>query len=236
MTAGDVDSATPPMTTAYLTVDDAPSDSLPAKVAALDARDVPALFFCEGRRLTEYPDHARAAVEAGYHLGNHAYSHEHASSLSPATFREEVAWTEALLDDVYEEAGTDRPVRTFRFPYGDDGSDDGAAHAAALQDILAEFDFVSPDTGRITYDWYATDHADRRDWYWTIEVQDWTAESPADLRERVASESVGERLDSDSADIVLFHDAGNSLAEFEAFVDALLDRGVEFGTPLDLVE
>jgi peptidoglycan/xylan/chitin deacetylase (PgdA/CDA1 family) len=104
------------MTTSYLTVDDAPTETLPEKLAILEDHDVPALFFCEGRRLAEYPDHARQAVEAGYHIGNHAYSHQHASELSVDELTEEVAETETLLEEVYADAGVTRPARLFRFP------------------------------------------------------------------------------------------------------------------------
>lgn len=215
------------MPPAYLTVDDAPSGTLPEKLAVLDDRDVPALFFCEGHRLEDHADHARQAVEAGHLLGNHAYSHPSASEISVEAFADELDRTEAAIDDVYETAGVDRPARVFRFPYGDKGGD----QAAALQEVLAEREFRPPDPDCIGYDWWA-DHAGDRDWFWTVDVEDYNVDTKAALEANVAD---ADRLDSESADILLFHDGGNSPELFEHYVDLLVDRGVTFGDPLELV-
>lgn len=214
--------------TAYLTIDDAPSADLPQKLEILREHGVPALFFCEGRRLADHAGHARQAVEAGYHLGNHAYSHSHASDLTVGGFREEVARTESLLEDVYDSASVERPARVFRFPYGDKGGD----RAERFQEVLDERGFVPPNSDGITYDWY-DEHADDRDWYWTVDVEDWTAETEADLREQF--EAVTDRLASESDDIILFHDAVNTPALFEAFVELLVEHDVELADPIDLV-
>lgn len=218
------------MTTSYLTVDDAPSETLPEKLAALESHDVPALFFCEGRRLAEYPEHARQAVEAGFHVGNHAYSHEHASELSADELREEIQRTESLIEDVYAEAGVERPARLFRYPYGDKGGE----QADRFQDVLEEFGFTPPDPARIAYDWYDEEQGDDRDWFWTVNVEDWEVDSRAELGEHVAA--VDDRFDHPSDDIVLFHDGGNTPSLFEDFLELLAERDVEFGEPLDLID
>ncbi|WP_435175915.1 polysaccharide deacetylase family protein [Halorussus sp. AFM4] len=215
--------------TVYLTVDDAPSADLPEKLDLLADREVPALFFCEGRRLADHPEHARRAVEAGFHLGNHAYSHTSAADLSVAAFRDEVERTESLIRDAYDRAGATRPAKLFRFPYGEKGGED----ADAFQRVLADRRFVPPDPDRLG-DRYADRHAGDRDWYWTVDLRDWEVDSPDELRDRV--DSAAERLDGESSTIVLFHDAGNSTELFEAFLDALDDQGVDFGDPLDLLD
>jgi len=218
------------MSTAYLTIDDAPSADLPATLEILRDADVPAVFFCEGRRLDEHPEHARSAVEAGFHLGNHADSHTHASELGVEAFREELDRTDALLEDVYEDAGVDRPAKLFRFPYGDEGGDD----AAAFQRVLADRGFVPPDPDAFTDDWYVDEQGDDLDWFWTVHFDDWNVETPAELRAEV--EDAADRLDGDSPDVVLFHDGGNDPALFEVLIESLRERGIEFGDPLDLVE
>ena len=216
------------MTTAYLTIDDAPSAELPEKLAVLEDRDVPALFFCEGRRLADYSEHARRAVEAGYHLGNHAYSHSHASDIDRETFADELERTDSVLEAVYGDAGVDRPAKLFRFPFGDKGGET----ADAFQRVLDREGFLGPDPDPLGGG-YAADYGDDRDWYWTVSVVDWRIDSRADLRERVDEEA--DRLEGSGADIIPFHDAGNAPALFEAFVDLLLERGVEFEDPLSLV-
>jgi peptidoglycan/xylan/chitin deacetylase (PgdA/CDA1 family) len=217
------------MTTSYLTVDDAPTETLPEKLAILEDHDVPALFFCEGRRLAEYPDHARQAVEAGYHIGNHAYSHQHASELSVDELTEEVAETETLLEEVYADAGVTRPARLFRFPYGDKGGE----RADRFQAVLEAEEFTPPDPSRIEYDWDGENRDGDRDWYWTVSVEDWEADSRAELSDHGGA--VDDLFDQPGDDVVLFHDGGNTPALFEAFLELLAERDVEFGDPLDLV-
>lgn len=221
------------MSVAYLTIDDGPSENLPEKLDILETYDVPALFFCEGRRLAEYPEHAGQAIESGFHLGNHTYSHRRASDLSVEAFRDELDRTESLLEDVYDRSSVSRPARTFRFPYGDKGDDEGNNQAEQFQQILEEYGFTPPDSAQITYDWYDEDHADDFDWFWTIDLEDWQVESEAELRARV--ESATDRFDHPSPDIVLFHDDGNTAELFEAFVELLLETGVEFAAPTDLL-
>ena len=60
-----------------------------------------------------------------------------------------------------------------------------------------------------------------------------TIDSRAKLHERFDDEA--DRLEAPGADVVPFHDAGNEPAPLEAFVDVVLERGVEFEDPLTLV-
>lgn len=212
------------MSHAVLTIDDAPSATLHEKLAVLERLDASALLFCEGRRLSEHADQARRALEAGHHLGNHTYSHTHASELTVPAFRREVDRTEALLDRVYERAGRERPARVFRFPYGDRGT---PRTAAAFQRVLARRGFRPPDVG-VTYDWWQADHADVHDWFWTVELGDWAVEGTAELRQRVLEVP---EFDDPSPDVVLFHDSGVGLRLLETLLEALRERGVRLAEP-----
>lgn len=206
--------------TLYLTVDDAPSATLDEKLDALAARDVPALLFCEGRRLDRHPEHATRAVRAGVHLGNHTWSHPHASDLCEAAFVRETERTERRIERVYDRAGVTRPAKLFRFPYGDDGGD----RAGDFRSVLRERGFTGPD--RIDRG------PTRADWSWTLDVADWETDDVSELRARFeAAVSDAERSD----EVVLFHDAGNSPALFEAFVGWLDDADRGLADPLDLL-
>ncbi|ELZ22253.1 polysaccharide deacetylase [Halosimplex carlsbadense 2-9-1] len=216
------------MTTAYLTVDDAPSATLPEKLAVLDDYGVTALFLCEGRRLADHADHARQAVEAGHLLGNHAYDHNHASDIAVEEFADEVDRTEAAIDEVYADAGVERPTKVFRFPFGDKGGD----RAAKFQTVLAERGFRPPNAELIDYDFWAEQAGDR-DWFWTVDVEDYNVDTKAGLAENVAE---ADRLDGDSNDILLFHDGGNAPEQFEHYLHLLDERGVTFGDPLELAD
>lgn len=208
---------------AHLTIDDAPSETLGAKLDALDAHDVPAVLFCEGRRLDDYPALAERAVEAGYHLGNHTYSHPYASDISVDAFEQELARTDRRIEAVYDRTSVDRPARLFRFPYGDDGGD----RSERFQRVLSEYGFTGPTRGD------TTEPSPRADWSWTLDVEDWRTDDVSELRARFET-TTGE---ADGADeIILFHDAGNSLKLFEAFVGWLDESDLDLADPLDLVQ
>lgn len=210
---------------ACLTIDDAPSASLGEKLDALDAHSVPAVLFCEGRRLERHPDLAERTVRAGVHLGNHTYSHPQASRLSAAAFEDEVARTEHLVEALYDRTGVERPARLFRFPYGDDGGE----RAAAFQGILRERGFTGPAGVAAT----GAGRARRVDWPWTVSVEDWTTDDVAEPRARF--EAALDRASRGERHVVLFHDAGNSPALFDAFVEWLAESDLALADPLELL-
>jgi peptidoglycan/xylan/chitin deacetylase (PgdA/CDA1 family) len=207
---------------AYLTIDDAPSETLDEKLDALAARNVPAVLFCEGRRLDGHAALAERAVEAGYHLGNHTYSHPYASDCSVEQFEAELARTEERIDAVYDSAGVSRPAKLFRFPYGDEGGD----RSAEFQRVLRERGFVGPNGALGT----EAGEPRRRDWSWTLDAEDWTTDDAAELRARFDASARA----ADGDEIVLFHDAGNDVSLFAAFVGWLADSDFELADPLDL--
>ena len=213
----------------YLTIDDAPTRTLSEKVDILKELSIPAVFFCEGRRLKEYPCEARYAIESGYHLGNHTYSHPYASNISPNEFEQEITRTESIIDSIYTKVPSKRPDQIFRFPYSDKGETD----ATTFQKILRKHGFTPPCRKDIMYDWYADYSGDDIDWYWTVDVKDWEVDSKQGIDEQL--EAAGSELDSSSSDIVLFHDYHNSPSLFRYFLNQLRDRGVQFASPLDLV-
>jgi len=214
---------------AYLTIDDAPSPDLRETLDLLAEYDVPALLFCEGRRLANHPGLAREAIEAGVHLGNHAYSHTHASLLLPSAFRDEVARTEAAIDAVYEAAGVERPARVFRFPYGDRGK----SRAHRYQHVLAEFGFEAPDPPTGGAEGRGHNWEPGRDWGWTLDLRDWNVDSPAELQAQIETRVDGRT--PASPDVVLFHDSGTDPELLETLLDAFESRNVEFEDPLDLL-
>ena len=64
-----------------LTFDDGPdARSTPALLDLLREANVPAAFFCVGRRVAEHPELAARIVREGHLLGNHSYSHSHATN------------------------------------------------------------------------------------------------------------------------------------------------------------
>jgi len=216
------------LTQGYLTIDDAPTDDLPSKLSVLNDLGISAVLFCEGRRMEEYPDHCVRAITTGIHLGNHTYSHHHASDISVDTFAREVGRTEELIEETYERSSVSRPAKLFRFPYGDKGGE----NAGEFQRVLREQGFRPPDPDLITYECY-DNHAEDSDWYWTVDVRDWEVNTREEFDEQIAS--MEKRLREPSPDIILFHDNHNSSEILEYCLTELRDVGVEFGPPTELL-
>lgn len=216
--------------TAYLTVDDAPSRRLSALLDTLEALGVPALLFCEGAKLERRPAAAVDAVERGFHLGNHSYSHPRFSEVDRSRARAELRRTDRLLDAVYERAGVERPTRAFRFPYGDHGADRSDDHAATLQDLLCDAGYDAPTFPGVAYDWWDEDVRGRADWFWSFDPREYRDDHDrADVVARIRDSG---RLASDSADVVLLHDHVETTDDVGAYVRALRDAGVRFAPPV----
>ncbi len=109
------------MKKAYLTIDDAPSVDFLKKVSYLRDRNIPALFFCIGENIEKRYSDMITAIRAGFHIGNHSYTHRHFSDLSIADAAKEINTTDQLIEALYTDAGRVRPGNYFRFPYFDTG-------------------------------------------------------------------------------------------------------------------
>lgn len=107
---------------AYLTIDDSPSTRMDDLVDWLEANNIPALFFCRGDRLEDNASSAIRALEKGFSLGNHAYSHQRSSQKDFAWIVEEIERTEKLLEDVHAVAQVEQKGKYFRFPQLDRGT------------------------------------------------------------------------------------------------------------------
>lgn len=97
-----------------LTFDDGPNDGYTERMLDLLARhEVRATFFVIGRYAREQASLVRRIREAGHVVGNHTWTHPQLLFRSPARTREELAATNAALEDILGEK-----IRYFRPPYG----------------------------------------------------------------------------------------------------------------------
>lgn len=216
-------------TTAYLTIDDAPSPRFAEVVDLLDDLDVPAVFFCEGQSLERRPDPVVDAIRRGFPVGNHAYSHPNFSAIGRSRARAEVRRTDRLIDALHDRAGVERATKAFRFPYGDHGVDRSRAHVDWLQDLLRAEGYDAPALPGIEYDWYDEDVRPRADWFWTVDLREYREDWDRD--DVLAAIRGSERLAGDSADIVLTHDHVETTDDLGAYVRALREAGVVFERP-----
>ena len=118
--------------TAYMTIDDSPTHDTDALTDFLVERNVPAVIFaigtaytdlhlqCEG--MEQLPDPIQRAIEKGFLIGNHTYTHRRSSELSFEEVVSEIEKTETLIDGLYRKAGKTRKHKLIRFPHIDRGA------------------------------------------------------------------------------------------------------------------
>lgn len=138
---------------AYLTIDDSPTKETDALVDWLVANDVPATFFCIGSAykdmhiecegIEQNPGPIQRAIDKGFLIGNHTYTHRRASELSYDEVVAEIEKTELIIDGLYKNAGKARPVKLMRFPHIDRGAggwivdyDAAGDHKPALMELF----------------------------------------------------------------------------------------------------
>ena len=86
-----------------ITFDDGPHPYLtPRILEILERYGVEATFFMVGVNVRNYPDAARAVIEAGHEVGNHTFTHGHMKRLSPAEVEREIGECEAALEELCE--------------------------------------------------------------------------------------------------------------------------------------
>jgi len=229
-----------PERTAYLTIDDAPSEGFLDKLSYLSSRGIPAIFFCTGGDLERRRDYAVAAIRHGYVIGNHSWSHPSFSDLTFEQIRAEIERTDIEIEVAYRLAGTQRQHMLFRFPYGDKG-DPGLRDQ--IQAYLRAEGYTAPPFPDITYESYESYRADA-DWYWTFDTYDWVLKSASRRREYDlhTPEDALALMDRDepeagyglssgsSAEIILIHDLiNNSL--FTDMIEKVQAKGFVFRDP-----
>ena len=110
---------------AYLTIDDAPSNNFDMILKYLLKNKIPAIFFCEGRKIIKRPENIIKAIKDGFIIGNHSYDHPNFSEISIEEAESQITDTDKLIESIYVESGIERPIKVFRFPFMNIGSKDG---------------------------------------------------------------------------------------------------------------
>jgi hypothetical protein len=153
--------------------------------------------------------------------------------------------TDNIIEALYERAGVERPVKCFRFPYGDKGhqnlDETGLARKQIFQTCLRQLGYTQPHWKRVTYDYYRTGGLQEDvDWYWTYDVMEWSIFANDPQRAVDSLEKVFARMEKDeperglglnsgtSAEIILTHDHLETTAYFEPIIERLLEKGLTF--------
>lgn len=104
-----------------VTIDDSPGPASGALLEELERLGIRAVLFCIGAQLENDQETAVRAVRAGHLLGNHSYGHAWYSTLSVAEIIADIDRADQLIEEVYAAAGVPRPLKVFRYPFGDKG-------------------------------------------------------------------------------------------------------------------
>ena len=110
------------MNNIYLTIDDAPSSHLTDKINFLSEHHIPAIFFCRGEFLEKNKLLVINAIQKGFIIGNHSYTHPYFLQTPLDVIYEEIQKTEDLIDECYLQAHVKRPYKLIRLPFGDRGA------------------------------------------------------------------------------------------------------------------
>lgn len=97
-----------------LTFDDGPSEYTQQYLEILKEKGVKATFFCLGAKVEEYPDEAKAIVDAGCQICSHSYSHPDLRTSDQQTVLDQLTKSFSAI-----ETATGAKTTTFRPPYGD---------------------------------------------------------------------------------------------------------------------
>jgi chitin deacetylase len=216
-----------------LTFDDGPGPSTGALLDALARHGARATFFLVGKNLRGFAlgderlARALAIREAreGHLLGNHADTHSREPMPLPA-FVEEIRTVDALLREIYAEAGVAPPARfPLRLPYGP------LVRPGGAQDERLE----------------ALAAAGKRHQHWTIILGDWYADAEAGRLAASLESHVNEMWARRRVPVIVLHDAGAwprangfdrsaTVDAVERLCRALVPRGARFVTADELPE
>jgi peptidoglycan-N-acetylglucosamine deacetylase len=217
----------------YLTVDDGPSPMTCALVDYLVSKNIPAMFFCRGDGIVKNQQAVVYAIEHGMVIGNHGYTHKRFSKMNLKRAKEEISFTDQLIDACYTMAGMPRPMKVFRFPYGDRDFQE----SKAIQDYLHELGYEHPDFGDVTYGWFANTSKCHDTW-WTFDSKDYSIPKTLTYKDALIrledpqpSEG-GSMVDLTTAEVLLVHDHERSHVYAKGIIDLLHKRGYRFITPI----
>ena len=138
------------MTKAYLTIDDAPSKDFRKKINYLIKKNIFAIIFCIGQNIKKNKKDVIYAIKKGFVIGNHSYNHPHFSEIELEECLNQIKKTDKIIEDLYKETEIKRPIKIFRFPYGDKGG----KNKKNIQEILKSLSYKQPKFENIKYLYY----------------------------------------------------------------------------------
>ena len=225
---------------AYLTIDDAPSEDFRNKVDFLLEENIPAIFFCEGQKLSKFESDIIYAIKKGFIIGSHSWSHQNFNKLSKDKIRDEIVKTDVLIDEIYRKAEVKRKIKLFRFPFLKKGD----KNKEFAQSVLKDLGYRQPNFVNIHYEWYKAEcfHGDL-DVVCTYDSMDWTVADGCHMFDIKNLQDLFNRMDENvpegrrglnfdkTNDIIMMHDDPKIKVMFQPLIEKFLDKGIKFELP-----
>ncbi len=177
------------------------------------------------------------AINNGFIIGNHSYSHPHFSNIDFDQAIKEVTKTDSIINDLYNEAGVKRPAKLFRFPYGDKGNDKDEGHdsdkKSQIQCLLKDLDYKQPKQFALINN--NPEHsANDIDCYWTFDTAEWAIYDQRHMYGIDSPEKVYLRMknnDFGAQNLILFHDHEETTDIFISIIEEYINMGLQFSMP-----
>lgn len=220
------------MKLAYLTIDDAPSKDFKKKVNFLINKKIPAIIFCRGSNIDSNTEKDIIyTIKKGFIIGNHTINHYHFSEQKLNTCLDEIRRMDELVEEIYKKAKIKRPIKVFRFPYGDKGG----KNKRKIQKYLKSLGYRQPRFEKIKYLWYKLFGLNKTaDVFWTFNLKeyqigrDYKKNTIKDILKLIDN---SKRLKSNSRDIILIHDHDYTTKYFNLLIETLLKKKIKFIKP-----
>lgn len=234
----------------YLTIDDSPSGNFEEFINYLEETKIPAIFFCEGRKLEKRIDLVIDAIRKGFIIGNHSYNHPNFSEISINEAQAQIIKTDEIIDNIYKQAEISRPIKLFRFPFLNNGisneyqgCDWNNEHVNGIQKILDVLGYTQPKFKQINYDWFKKAGFGKcLNVDCTYDSFDWCLKEGEECFGYRDLHTVLKRMDEDipeggrginysgSNEIIMMHN-WISIENFKAIIHKFLTKGIEFRIP-----
>lgn len=223
---------------AYLTIDDGPESFMREKIDFLKKENIPALFFCRGDKMEHNPDPVIYAIQNGFLIGNHGYSHTHFSKLKLEKCLNEISRTDQIINQLYQQAQQTCPRKYFRYPFGTRGNIRYGSPRIIFQRFDKKIQQIEKHLQELGYRPLTIEKATRRipehwmsngtDTYWTLDIREWHH-----WKFRVPFSWILKRTHRKLSgrkgnEIILMHDHDQTHSTFEEIVRIIQNKGFEF--------
>lgn len=219
--------------TAYLTIDDVPTDDLPNKINFLQRKKIKAILNVLGRTVNKSREpHLIEAIEKGFVLGNHSWNHKNFNELTEQQIEEEIIRTDKLIDDLYKKVNIDRPIKIFRFPY----LQKGGKNKDYTQQLLKKLGYSQPNFTNLPRSWHQEGNEKDLDVFMTFDTYDWTVAEGSKINGISSLNDMLDRIkklqNSKFNEIIMMHDDERIKEMFEPLIEKFIESGFNFKVPL----